>query len=278
MFRLGAHVSISGGLHRAVEREEETGGNCGQIFVGSPRGWKVKQPDEEDAKRFRELAEKKDIKPWIVHSTYLINLATPKEELGNKSLETMQAEIDATSKLGIPYYVFHPGAHTGAGVERGIENVAERLSKLEIHDDVKVLLENTAGKGTTLGQTFGELSRMIDISDCGYEKLGVCLDTCHMYSGGYDFSTEEKLEELLDKLEKNVGLKNVHFLHLNDSKYSFASEKDEHEHIGEGKIGERGFRLFVNHKKLRDKPMVLETPVDERGFAWNISKVKEIRN
>ncbi len=278
MFRLGAHVSVGGGIHRAVEREEETGGNCGQIFVGSPRGWKVNQPDMEEAKRFRELVEEKDIKPWIVHSTYLINLATPKEELGRKSVETMQAEINVTSKLGIPYYTFHPGAHTSAGGEEGIENIASRLSELDIPDNIRVLLENTSGKGTTLGKTFSELSDMIELSDHGYDKLGVCLDTCHMYSAGYDFSSQAKLDMVLDEIEDTVGNENLRFLHLNDSKYGYASEKDAHEHIGLGKIGDEAFRLFINHGELRKKPMVLETPVDDRGFAWNIRKVKELRS
>ncbi|MFP4116992.1 MAG: deoxyribonuclease IV [Candidatus Aenigmatarchaeota archaeon] len=278
MFRLGAHVSISGGIHKAVEREEQLGGNCGQIFVGSPRGWKVGEPGNEDARKFRKLVNDKNVKPWIVHSTYLINLATPKEELAKKSLKCMQSEIQAAAKLGIPYYVFHPGAHTGAGVEEGIENVASRLSKLDIPGDVMVLLENTAGKGTTLGKTFRELSRMVDLSDYSYVKLGVCLDTCHMYSAGYDFSTEEKLEELLEELDEEIGIENVHFLHLNDSKYSFGSEKDEHEHIGRGKIGEGPFEILINHEKLKGKPMVLETPVDEKGFKWNIKKVKDLRN
>ncbi len=278
MFRLGAHVSISGGIHKAVSREEETGGNCGQIFVGSPRGWKVRQPDKEEVKNFRRLVEQKNIKPWIVHSTYLINLATPKDGLAEKSLNCMQSEIDAASKLRIPYYVFHPGAHTGAGADEGIKNIASRLSKLDIPENVKVLLENTAGKGTTLGKTFEELSEMVELSGYSYEELGVCLDTCHMYSAGYDFSTEKKLEDLIRELEDRVGIENVHFLHLNDSKYSYGSEKDEHEHIGEGKIGEEGFRLFINHEKLRQKPMVLETPVDDKGFAWNIEKLKKMRD
>ncbi len=277
MFRLGAHVSIGGGIHKAVEREEETGGNCGQIFVGSPRGWKVNQPDEDEVKRFKRLSEEKDIRPWVVHGTYLINLATPKKELGKKSLGAVQSEINATKKLGIPFYTFHPGAHTGAGKDNGIRKVASRLSRLEIPEGVKVLLENTAGKGTTVGKTFSELSDMIELSDHGYGKLGVCLDTCHMYSAGYDFSTSNHLEELLGRLEEEIGIKNIHFLHLNDSKYSYASEKDEHEHIGLGEIGDRPFELFINHKNLRNKPMVLETPVDEKGFSWNIEKLKRMR-
>lgn len=278
MFRLGAHVSISGGYPKAVERERRTGGNCGQIFPGSPRGWKVTQPESSEVKEFKQRSEEEDVKPWIVHSTYLINLATPKDELAKKSLDAVQKELEITSRLGIEYYTFHPGAHTGAGADKGTENIASRLSKLDIPKNVTLLLENTAGKGTTLGKTFEELDRMVDLSDHGYSDLGICLDTCHLYAAGYDFTSGKKLDGLLEKLDRSVGLDNLHFLHLSDSKHPLGSERDEHEHIGEGKIGDRGFRLIINHEKLRDRPMVLETPVDGKGFAWNIQKCRELRD
>ncbi|MFB6166734.1 MAG: deoxyribonuclease IV [Candidatus Nanohaloarchaea archaeon] len=277
MFRIGAHVSISGGFEKAVEREKELGGNCGQVFVGSPRGWKVGEVVEEKASEFRERSEEEDVKPWIVHGTYLINLATPKEDLAEKSVEAVQGELDAASELGIPYYVFHPGAHTGAGREQGVENIGNRLSKLEIPGNVTLLLENTAGKGTTLGKSFEELDRMVQESEHGYGDIGVCLDTCHLYAAGYDFTTEDGIEDMLDELEEEIGVGNVHYLHLNDSRHPLGSEKDEHEHLGEGEIGEEGFKRFINHEDLRDKPMVLETPEDSKGFEWNIEKAKELR-
>lgn len=277
MLRLGAHVSISGGYEKAVDRELELGGNCGQIFPGSPRGWKVTQPKDEEIKKFKNKSKQGDVKPWLVHSTYLINLATPKNGLAKKSFRAIQEEINTAGKLGAPYYVFHPGAHTGAGERKGIQNIAKRLSKLNIPDGTKVLLENTAGKGTTLGQTFEQLHQMVQLSDYGYSKLGICLDTCHLYAGGYDFTSEDGLNEILQNLDEVVGMDNLHYLHLNDSKHPLGSKKDEHEHIGMGEIGEGGFRLFINHPKLRDKPMVLETPVDEKGFKWNIRKIKELR-
>ncbi len=278
MFRVGAHVSISGGFSNAVSREIDFGGNCGQIFVGSPRGWKVNKPDDVSVDRFKKLSSEENIGPWVVHGTYLINMATPKESLAEKSMECMQREIISTSKLGIPFYVFHPGAHTGSGVDVGIENIAKRLSRLEIPDSVTVLLENTAGKGTTIGKNFSELSRIVELSDYSYGSLGVCLDTCHMYAAGYQFGTEESIEGLVREFDKKIGFQNLHYLHINDSKYDFSSEKDEHEHIGEGKIGDKAFRLFINHRKFRDKPMVVETPVDEKGFSWNIDKLKSLRN
>ncbi len=277
MFRIGAHISISGGYPKAINRAVDIGGNCGQIFAGSPRGWKVSQPDSEESEEFSVRKEEEDVRPWIIHGTYLINFATPKDDLARKSIKTVQGELEVAEKLGIPYYVFHPGAHTGAGVETGIKNVAKRLSELNIPDGVKLLLENTAGKGTTIGKTFSQLDEMVEKSSYDYSKLGVCLDTCHMYAAGYDIDEEVGLEEVLDEVQDDIGLENVQFLHINDSKHPQDSEKDEHEHIGEGEIGENGIKLFINHPELRDKPMVLETPVDEKGDEWNIRKCKELR-
>ena len=277
MFRLGAHVSIAGGFSKAVDREIEIGGNCGQIFVGSPRGWAVGEVDADEGSEFITASEADDIGPWIVHGTYLINLATPKDDLAEKSLNTVQAELDAAAALEIPYYVFHPGAHTGAGEETGIENIGKRLSKLDIPDGVTLLLENTAGKGTTLGKSFEQLDGMVDASSYDYGPIGVCLDTCHLFSAGYDFRSADGIDEMLVTVDDEVGLDHVEYLHLNDSKHPLGSEKDEHEHIGEGEIGEEGFRLFINDDRLRDKPMVLETPENGKGFEWNVEKVRDLR-
>ncbi|MGM0397566.1 MAG: deoxyribonuclease IV [Halobacteriota archaeon] len=277
MFRIGAHVSISGGVAKAVDREREVGGNCGQIFVGSPRGWAVSEVDDADADAFVEAAGAQDVGPWIVHGTYLVNLATPKDDLAAKSLDTVQAELDAAAALDIPYYVFHPGAHTGAGEETGVQNVGERLSELDVPAGVTLLLENTAGKGTTVGTHFADLDEMVAVSEHDYTDLGVCLDTCHLYAAGYDFTTEDGMAEMIDDLDATIGVENVHYLHLNDSKHPLGSEKDEHEHLGEGEIGEEGLRRFVNHAALREKPMVLETPEDEKGYAWNVEKARELR-
>ena len=278
MFRIGAHVSISGGVANAVAEEDDLGGTCGQIFVGSPRTWAVSEMDPEDASEFQSATSDADIGPWIVHGTYLINFATPKDDLAEKSIDCVQAELEATAALDIPYYVFHPGAHTGAGVETGLENIGERISELDIPDGTTLLLENTAGKGTTLGKRMDHLERMVETSDYGYDDVGVCLDTCHLWAAGYDFGTEDGMADLLGEVEDTVGLENVHYLHLNDSKHPLGSEKDEHEHVGEGEIGEAPFRRFVTQDELADLPMVLETPVDdEKGYAWNIEKVRELR-
>jgi len=278
-FRLGAHVSISGGVENAVEREADLGGNCGQIFVGSPRTWAVSEMTEDDATAFRSATEDAGIGPWITHGTYLINLATPKSDLGEKSIDCVQAELDACSALDVPYYVFHPGSHTGAGRAQGAKNIADRISELDIPDNVMLLLENTAGKGTTMGVSFDELHDMVEESDYGYDDVGVCLDTCHLYAAGYDFTTEDGMQDLIDELDEEVGIENVHYLHLNDSKHPLGSEKDEHAHIGLGEIGDDGFENFLNHDALRDKPMVLETPEEDgKGYEWNIQKCRELRD
>ncbi|MDY6761609.1 MAG: deoxyribonuclease IV [Candidatus Nanohaloarchaea archaeon] len=278
MFRIGAHVSISDGFAAAVEHEQELDGTCGQVFVGSPRGWNVPEVDQDEAATFEDAVQELDVRPWIVHGTYLINLATPKDDLAQKSVQCVQDEIDACDALSIPYYTFHPGAHTGAGREQGIANVADRLSQLDIPDGVTLLLENTAGKGTTVGKTFAALDAMVHQSEYGYDDIGICLDSCHLYAAGHDFTTAEGIDEMLAEIDSEIGTDNVHYLHLNDSKHPLGSEKDEHEHLGEGEIGEHGFELFINHDALRDIPMVVETPEDsKKGFAWNIAKAKEVR-
>ena len=277
MFRVGAHVSISGGFPKAVDRQLDLGGTCGQVFVGSPRGWAVSTVDEEEATAFSAATEDADVGPWIVHGTYLINFATPKDDLAEKSVTAVQAEIDACEELSIPYYVFHPGSHTGAGTATGIEHIGQRLARLDVPEAVTVLLENTAGGGTSLGAELAELEGMIEAADVGAGDLGVCLDTCHLYAAGYDFTTDDGMNDLVSTVEDTIGLESVEYCHLNDSKHPLGSNGDEHEHIGEGEIGEEGFRQFINHEAFADLPMVLETPVDEKGYEWNLERIRSLR-
>ncbi len=278
MVQVGAHVTISDGTRAAVEHEAELGGTVGQIFVGSPRGWAVSEYDEGDGEAFADASGEHGMGPWIVHGTYLINLATPKDDLAEKSVATLQAELEACATIGIPYYTFHPGSHTGAGVDTGIENIADRLSALDVPDSVTVLLENSTGKGTSLGRTFDQLHRMADGSELALgEEVAYCLDTCHLYAGGYDFTTADGMAEVVAEADDVLGLEHVPYLHVNDSKHPLGSEKDEHAHVGEGEIGAEGFRTFLTHDAVADTPMVLETPEDdERGFAWNIERVHEL--
>ena len=277
-FRVGAHVSISGGVEKAVERQEEETGNCGQIFAGSPRTWSVSEYEEEDGEKFMEARNEEDQNPYVIHSTYLVNLATPKEDLFEKSLNCLQSELEAASQLGVEYIVFHPGAHTGSGRETGIKRIAEGIDELDIPEDVTLLLENTAGKGTTLGKSMGELRQMIEQAETPDEDIGVCIDTCHAHAAGYDLVSEEGFQDFIQEIKEDIGLDKIKVLHLNDSKDECGSEKDNHEDIGYGNIGEDGFRNLVNADEFEDLPMILETPSDNRAsYKENIEKIRELR-
>jgi deoxyribonuclease-4 len=277
-FRIGAHVSISGGMEKAVEREKEEGGNCGQIFAGSPRTWSVSEYEDEDGKNFMDERNEEDQHPYVIHSTYLVNLATPKDELFQKSLDCLQAELDAAGTLGVEYLVFHPGAHTGSGRETGVTRIAEGIDELEIPEGVTLLLENTAGKGTTLGKSMGELRQMIEQAETPDEKIGVCIDTCHAHAAGYDLKTEEGFQDFIQEIKEDIGVGKIKVLHLNDSKDERGSEKDNHEDIGYGNIGEKGFSNVVNAEEFKDLPMILETPQDNReSYRENLEKILELR-
>ena len=274
MLDIGAHTSIAGGVHNAVEEQLDYGGTCGQIFTHSPQVWQAPDIGEGEAERFREAAAEGDVGPWVIHSSYLVNLCTPKDDLREKSIDSMQAEVDAATKLSIPYVNVHLGAHTGAGVGDGLDNAASALEELDVPDDVTVLIESDAGSGTKLGGTFEELAGVIE--RCSLE-LDVCLDTAHMFAAGYDLSTPEGVDDTVAEFDEVVGLERLECVHLNDSKHDCGTNKDEHTHLGEGKIGEEGMRAFINHDAVEGVPFVLETPTEDgRSYAWNIERAREL--
>ena len=274
--QVGAHVSVAGGVDNAVERQLDVGGNCGQIFTTSPQVWQHADISEDEAAAFREGTTEQLDGPWVIHSAYLVNLCTPKNDLRRKSIESMQAEVDAADALDIDYVNVHLGAHTGAGVDGGLDNAASALDELEIPEGVTVLVESDAGSGTKLGGEFEHLAAVLDRSE---QDLDVCLDTAHAFAAGYDLSTADGVNDTISEFDDVVGLENLKFIHLNDSKHDCGTNKDEHAHIGEGLIGEEGMRTLINHDDLTDVPLVLETPnEDGKGFAWNIDRVKELRN
>jgi deoxyribonuclease-4 len=274
--RVGAHESIAGGVYNAVDEQVEDGGNCGQIFTHSPQVWQDPDIGDDEAEQFRSLSAENDVGPWVIHSSYLVNLCTPKEGLREKSIDSMQKEVDAADKLDIPYVNVHLGAHTGAGVDGGLDNAASALDELDIPEGVTVLIESDAGSGTKLGGDFEHLAEVLDRSE---QDLDVCIDTAHAFAAGYDLSTEEAVHDTIAAFDDVVGLEHLECVHLNDSKHECGTNKDEHAHIGEGLIGEEGMRAFVNHPDLEDVPLVLETPhEDGKGFAWNIERVRELRN
>ena len=261
-----------------VERQSEIGGNCGQLFVGSPRTWSVSSYTSSDGEAFRTLREESDQHPYAVHATYLINLATPKDDLWERSLECLQAELGAAETLGVEYVVFHPGAHTGSGREAGMERVSAGLDRLDIPSGVRLLLENTAGAGTTLGVSFDELARMMNETERSDEELGVCVDTCHAHAAGYELRTGAGMKETIAEIEDAIGLGTVHLLHCNDSKDELGARSDNHQHIGEGEIGEEGFRRVVNEPAFAELPMVIETPKDdEESDPTNIALLRRLQ-
>jgi deoxyribonuclease-4 len=236
--------------------------------------WQDPDIGDEEAERFREAAAEGDVGPWVIHSSYLVNLCTPKDDLREKSIDSMQAEVDAAAKLSIPYVNVHLGAHTGAGVGDGLDNAASALEELDVPDDVTVLIESDAGSGTKLGGTFEELAGVLE--RCSLE-LDVCLDTAHMFAAGYDLSTPEGVDDTVAEFDEVVGLERLECVHLNDSKHDCGTNKDEHTHLGEGKIGEEGMRAFINHDAVEGVPFVLETPTEDgRSYAWNIERAREL--
>lgn len=274
MLRIGAHVSIAGGVENAVERQLDVGGNCGQIFTHSPQVWRSPSIEAAQADQFREETAAELEGPWVIHTSYLVNPATPKADLRAKTIESMQEEVDAAAELGIEYVNVHLGAHTGAGVDGGLDNAAGVLDSLDVPDDVMVLVESDAGSGTKLGGDFAHLAGVIDRTDL---DIGVCLDTAHAFAAGYDLSSVEGVAETMTAFDDEIGFEYLECVHLNDSKHGCGTNKDEHAHVGEGYIGVDGMRAFINHEEIRELPLVLETPTEDgKSYAWNVERVREL--
>jgi deoxyribonuclease-4 len=262
MLRLGAHESTAGGLYKAFERAQSAGCDAVQIFVKSNRAWAVKPLTEEDVARFQAGAEETGIQPVVGHASYLLNLATPDEALWTKSRDVLIIELERCEALGVPYLVLHPGSHVGTGEEAGLARVAQALG--EVHAATpgfrtRVLLETTAGQGTSLGYRFEHLAWLMAHTPEG-ERLGVCLDTCHVFAAGYELSTPEGYAATMESFDRIIGLERLEVIHLNDSKGHLGSRKDRHEHIGKGYIGLDGFRHVLNDVRLAGLPGLLETP------------------
>ena len=260
--RLGAHMSIAGGVDKAIDRAESVGCEAVQIFTKNNNQWKARPIPAEQAERFQARLEETGIGPVVAHDSYLINLASSDDALWEKSTEAFRVELERCETLGIPYLVAHPGSHTGAGEDVGLRRVADALNRL--HDElpgyrVRTLLETTAGQGTALGATFEQLAR-ITADLRAPERVGYCFDTCHVFAAGYDLRTPDTYAETMATFDAVLGLANLCAVHLNDSKRGLGSRVDRHAHIGEGEIGLAGFRNLVNDDRLRDLPGLLETP------------------
>ena len=278
MVRVGVHVSIAGGVDRAVGRAVAMGCETFQIFSRNPRGWRVKELERSAVERFVVAVEDSGIYPVVDHMPYLPNLAGPKEDVYLRSVDALSLELERCSMLRIPYLVTHLGSHLGSGLERGYLRVADGLNRaLSVDDgDVILLLENTAGTKNSVGGKFEDIRAILDRIE-KIDRIGICFDTCHAYAAGYDVRTLEGLDTTLARFDELFGLSMLRLLHLNDSRGGLGSGLDRHEHIGLGRIGENGFRLILHDSRLRNLPMILETPVDhDRGDAWNMAKVREL--
>lgn len=257
------------------EEAVSIGGNTFQFFTRNPRGGKAKAIDEDDVKKFLEFKDKNGIGTILAHAPYTINPCSKDESVRTFALETMQDDLDRMEYIPGNMYNFHPGSHVGQGVETGINMIADILNKvLKEEQSTTVLLETMAGKGTEIGRSFEELKNIIDKVELK-SHLGVCLDTCHVYDAGYDIVN--KLDDVLESFENIIGLERLKAIHLNDSKNPFESHKDRHEKIGEGSIGTNAFERIINHPKLADVPMYLETPNELDGYKHEIELLRSLR-
>ena len=260
---VGAHVSASGGVHKSVDNALEIGANCFALFVRSQRKWTSPPLKSGEAEKFIVEMGKSGIKSEhvIVHGSYLLNLANPSEEKRKQSLEGMLDEMKRCSQLGLCMYNIHPGsAVDGIDAKDGIKHIADCINTAhEQVPGVTVLLETMAGQGTTLGSTFEEVKNIMELVK-RKDRVGVCLDTCHIFSAGYDIRSKPDYEKTMNKFEQVIGLENLKAIHLNDSKGPLGCKKDRHENIGAGHIGLESFRLMMTDPRLRDVPMILETP------------------
>lgn len=269
---LGAHMSIAGGLHKAIERAVATGCGTLQIFTRSSNQWKGKPISDGDARLFRETFAASGLHEVVSHDIYLINLAAPPGETRDKSLAAFADEMAACARLGISKIVMHPGSHTSDTAEAGLERVIAAFDQL--FDEVPqyeglVLLETTAGQGTNLGRHFEELRTIIDGSRFP-QRFGICFDTCHTFAAGYDTASPAGYAAVMEEFDRVLGLARLHCFHLNDSKKGLGSRVDRHDQIGQGMLGLEPFRCLVNDARFSAIPMILETP---KGDADEMDRI-----
>lgn len=262
---LGAHMSIAGGVENAVLRGHSIGCEAIAMFTKNNNQWKAKSLTQEDADRFNAALVETGIRAVVAHTSYLINLASPDAALWKKSIVAMEEELKRCELLGIPYLVLHPGSHMGKGVDWGVKRVADAFDR--IHKKlpglrVMTLLEHTAGQGNHLGHLFEELAEMRELIT-EKQRIGVCLDSCHLFAAGYDLRKPETYADVFKRFDDLVGIAQIKAWHLNDSKTPLGSRVDRHDHIGKGKIGKTGFKNIMNDPRWRDLPGLLETPKGE---------------
>lgn len=279
--RFGAHMSTAGGLHNAFDIARAAGCDCLQIFVKNQKQWSAKPLSDDDIRAYQVAQRASGIKPIVAHASYLINLGSPDAVQWERSIAAVVDELHRCEAVGIRGLVVHPGAHMGAGVDAGIARIAAGLD--EIHSrapglKARVLLETTAGQGSSIGCEIEHLGRILHaVADPA--RVGVCLDTCHLFAAGYDLRDPQECERTIDRLKREVSLRRIACIHVNDSKGACGSRIDRHEHIGQGKIGDAGFRNLLCDARLARVPRILETPkgFDVRGVDLDRVNLQRLR-
>jgi len=257
--RFGYHVKLAGDPVSAIENGVKAGCDCIQVFPGSPQQWGTREITDEEAGGFRKARSEAGIDPVIIHSIYLVNMASPSPQVFERSVSSLASALTKADRMGANAVVTHIGNHKGEGEKKGLRRIAGAVNSCleRSPGDSMLLLETTAGAGTSIGGRFEQFGEVFDI--CGApDRLGVCLDTCHVFAAGYDISTPGGVDAALEELDEFIGLDRLKLLHLNDSKAECGSHKDRHEHIGEGMIGLEAFRYMVNHEVLKDIPAIIE--------------------
>ena len=275
--QLGAHVSSSGGIHTAIDRIEAIGGEAVQIFTQSPRMWRPTNHDPANFERFKERRAEAGIGAVVCHALYLLNLASPDDDLYSKSLDALKNTVDVACAIEADAVVFHVGSHLGSGFEAGLERVVPALAEALTRCSATTWLcmENSAGAGGTIGRSLDELAALYEALD-RHPRLGVCLDSCHLFVSGYDVTDPAEFDRVVQDVDRLIGLDRLRCLHVNDSKAALGSNRDRHENIGDGLLGEK-LGVFLAHPKLQDLPALLEVPGAGHGpDAEQVRKLKEL--
>ena len=273
---LGAHVSSSGGIHTAIDRIEAMGGDAVQVFTQSPRMWRPTNHDPANFERFKERRAEAGIGAVACHALYLINLASPKDDFYSRSVAALENTVDVACAIEAEAVVFHVGSHLGTGFEAGLERVVPALAQALEHcnETTWLCMENTAGTGDTIGRSLEELAAL-DEALGRHPRLGICLDSCHLFASGYDVTDRDELDRVLAELDSSIGLDRLRCLHVNDSKAPLSSNRDRHDNIGDGLMGEK-LGVFLAHPKLQGLPALLEVP-GSSGHGPDAEQVKKLK-
>jgi deoxyribonuclease IV len=274
--QVGAHVSVAGGIHTAIERAEGMGADSVQVFTQSPRTWRPTNHDPENFERFKQLRAEAGIEGVLCHAVYLLNLANPKDDFYEKSVAALTNTVDVANAIEADGVVFHIGSHLGAGMEKGLDRVCAAMETVleRCSGQTWLLMENCAGTGGTIGRSIEELARVFNRLD-GHPRLGICLDSCHLYASGCDVTDPDALDAVIDELDREIGVDRLRALHINDSAVPLGSNRDRHANIEEGLMGKK-LSVFLGNARLQGLPAVLEVP-GKNGHGPDADEVKKTK-